>query len=146
MHMVVRLTIKADTSESSTVESETDNDISSTTGDKISLPKGRTRKRAWWEMTWKTNKRLRNAGKSYVTWKGVVVPPRVTGSDCKCSMGCFKKISSSDRAEIVDGFNYLQTFDVQNAYLHGLIWSDEPKRRYTSQGVTASAKICFLTT
>ena len=46
MRMVVRLTIKADTSESSTVESETDNDISSTTGDKISLPKGRTRKRA----------------------------------------------------------------------------------------------------
>ena len=121
-------------SSSSSTDSETSDDIHNTSEDETSLPVGCTRKRPRMEMTWQKNKRkrLRNEGKSYITSKGSAVPPRVTGNDCKCSMGCFKKLSSSDRTKILKEFNHLGTFDLQTAYLHGLIHRYEPKRRYTS--------------
>ena len=51
----------------------------------------RSRKRLRHEESWGRNKRkrLHNAGKMYVSSKGVVVPPRLPGNDCKCSLHCF---------------------------------------------------------
>ena len=115
------------------------------TNDAATLPNARTRKRVRREKDWISNKRkkLRNAGKMYVNSKRVVVPPRVCGSDCKCSMGCFKKIQSTERMKILEEFNNLQDFDIQNAYLHGLIHRCDPKRRYTSKGSTSKRNNTF---
>ena len=113
---------------------QADHDTSSSSSDESATPLTRTRKRVRHELCWVRNKRkkLRNTGKMYVNSKGVV-PPRVSGYDCKCPMHCFKNVSQSDRSVILDEFNHLQTFDVQNAYLHGLIHRSSPKRRYTKQ-------------
>ena len=113
--------------------------------DSTSPPVARSRKRLRHEESWGRNKRkrLRNAGKMYVSSKGVVVPPRLPGNDCKCSLHCFKKISNTDRSRILDEFNSLQTFNVQNAYIHGLIKRSDPKRRYTSKGASSTRKNKF---
>ena len=95
---------------------QADHDTSSSSSDESATPLTCTRKRVRREQCWvKWWKKLRNAGKMYVNSKGVVVPPRVSGYDCKCPMHCFKNVSQSDRSAILDEFNHLQTFDVQNA-------------------------------
>ena len=97
-------------------------------------------------LVWKRNKRkcLRNRGKEYVNSKGVIVPPRMCGKDCKCSLCCFEKVPQVDRARILKEFNNLASFDIQNAYLHGLIHGIEPKRRYTTKGVNSKRKKTFV--
>ena len=96
----------------------------------------KTRKRVRNPDLWKRNVRkcFRNRGKAYVNSKGVVVPARESGDPCKCKMNCYTTVSAADRAKILEEFNSLASFDVQNGYLHGLIKSFEPKRRYTSKG------------
>ena len=81
----------------------------------------RARKRVRNEQGWVRNKwkKLRNTGKSYVNSKGTAVPPRVSESDCMCLMHCYKKLSYANRCNILDNFNHLQSFGVQNVYLHG---------------------------
>ena len=105
-----------------------------------------SRKRLRKTEQWKRNKRkcLRNRGKEYVNSKGVIVPPRMCGKDCKCSLRCFEKVPQVDRARILKEFNNLASFDIQNAYLHGLIHGIEPKRRYTTKGVNSKRKKTFV--
>ncbi len=107
----------------------------SESGEDIALDINRTRKRVRNEQAWAKNKckKLRNAWKSYVNIKGAVK--------------CFKNVSSSDRSQVLEEFNNLQSFDIQNAYIHGLIKRSEPtctcKRRYTSKGSNSKRKNCF---
>ena len=57
-----------------------------------------SRKRLRKTEQWKRNKRkcLRNRGKEYVNSKGVIVPPRMCGKDCKCSLRCFENVPQVD--------------------------------------------------
>ena len=59
-----------------------------------------------------------------------------SGDPCKCKMNCYITVSAADRAKLLEEFNSLASFEVQNGYLHvhGLIKSFEPKRCYTSKG------------
>ena len=126
--------------ESSSSE-ESDTDVSTSGSDSSSEELDRssqikTRKRLRNPDLWKRNKRkrLRNRGEAYENSKGVLVPARASGDHCKCKLNCFVNISANDRAKILEEFNDLASFDVQNGYLHGLIRGFEPKRRYTSKG------------
>ena len=94
-----------------------------------------SRKRQRHPEEWGRNKRkkLRNLGQEYVSTAGKVVPPRRPGNECRCAMHCFERITAIDQNKIFKEFNELGSFDLQNAYLHGLIKGYEPKRRYTSQ-------------
>ena len=105
----------------------------------------RTRKRLRKPDQWKRIKRkcLRNRGKEYIDSNDALIPPRVCGKECKCSLRCFESISREDRDNILSDFNNLADFDVQNAYLHGLIQSIEPKRRYTTKGRDSKRKTTF---
>ena len=109
-------------------------------------PKVKSRKRIRRPQEWKRNKRkcLRNAGKEYINSKGTKVPPRVAVIDCKCALRCFETASSSEREKILKEFNALASFDLQNSYLHGLIHSAEPKRRYTSKGNDSKRKKTYF--
>ena len=111
-----------------------------------SIVKVRTRKRLRNEQAWlrSNHKELRNVGGSYINNKGTFVPVRFVGNNCRYSLSCFQKVSSSGRACIFKEFNDLRTFDIENTYLHGLIHRNEPKQRYTSKGKESRSSSSFV--
>ena len=76
--------------------------------------------------------------------KGVIVPPRMCEKHCKCSLRCFENVPQVDMPRILKEFNNLASFDIQNAYLHGLIHGIEPKRQYITKGVNSRCKKTFV--
>ena len=133
-------------------DQSTDNDSfsnvseESSTNSDVIQPKIKSRKRIRKPQEWKRSKRkcLRNAGKEYVNSNGTTVPPRVTGRNCKCSLRCFHTVSHGDQLRILEEFNGLASFNLQNGYLHGLIRSSEPKRRYTTKGKDSKRKKTYF--
>lgn len=86
----------------------------------------------------------RNAGKNYINTIGKPVGPKTLGNPYQCKKNCRKSLHGKEQ-KIFNCFWDLSNYDVQNAYLFGLIKCDKPKRRYikktkkniSSQRVTA---------
>ena len=43
------------------------------------------------------------------------------GSDCGCKLECFQNVNDDDKEWIIDRFNELGNYNLQNVYLRGLI-------------------------
>ena len=74
---------------------------------------------------------------------GKAVPPRRPGRDCRCSLRCFERVPEAERNRILTEFYELGSFDIQNAYLHGLVRAYQPKRRYTDRGTTSRRQMSY---
>lgn len=81
---------------------------------------------------WKKSvaKAKRAKGEEYTSpCTGMIVPARATGPNCHCKMGCFERVSTEERARLLDAFNALANKDLQDVHLFGLIQSNPIKRR-----------------
>lgn len=78
---------------------------------------------------WKRNiqKKARTAGTSYVDGKGRVVPERKLGDDCNCRSKCFTKVGNPEN--IMKTFYSMESKDIQDTYLQGLIECAAPTRK-----------------
>ena len=89
------------------------------------------RKRPRNEMKWQKNlrKAKKARGEEHTSYKGDVIPSRVTGPPCDCKRQCFAKFSEEDRLEIIRSFNDLSDKTLQDSYLHGLVTHRPVARR-----------------
>ena len=62
-----------------------------------------------------------NSGQQTTTNKGKRVYARETGPDCGCQLECFQNVDADDRRLILNQFNKLGDYNLQNVYLRGLI-------------------------
>ena len=62
-----------------------------------------------------------NSGQQTTANKGKCVYARETGPDCGCKLECFQNVNADDRKLIIDRFNKLANYNLQNVYLRGLI-------------------------
>ena len=89
---------------------------------------------------WKINARKKalNSGKPTRNRNGRFVPARVTGPDCGYKLECFQNVDEEERKRILESFNGLADYNLQNIYLRGLIDSREI-RRVGAQGMYGKA-------
>lgn len=69
-----------------------------------------------------------NSGQQTTTNKGKFVYARETGPDCGCKSQCFKEVNEEHRKWIIDQFNELGNYNLQNVYLRGLITAKDIQR------------------
>jgi len=62
-----------------------------------------------------------NSGQQTTTSKGKFVCARETGPDCGCKLECFQNVNDDDKKWIINRFNELGNYNLQNVYLRGLI-------------------------
>jgi hypothetical protein len=79
-------------------------------------------------------KRLRTAGEGYTSRsqnnRVVIVPPvRKTAIDCHCKRLCFNSVTTTMRESVVKAFYELETKELQDSYLYGLITLHSVKQR-----------------
>lgn len=86
--------------------------------------------------TWKRNvvKKARLSGQSFVNTKGEIIPVRKTGLDCECRMKCFQ-VPKINPDEILSYFNSLDTKDIQDIYLQGLVHCSLPVHKRQENNV-----------
>ena len=72
---------------------------------------------------WKRNihKNALARGLPMVDSLGRVKPGRKTGPPCKCNRECFAMVNEVERRWILDNFNAIGDWSLQNVYLRGLI-------------------------
>lgn len=69
-----------------------------------------------------------NSGQQTTTNKGKFVYARETGPDCGCKSQCFQEVNEEHRKWIIDQFNELGNYNLQNVYLRGLITAKDIQR------------------
>ena len=69
-----------------------------------------------------------NSGQQTTTNKGKFVYARETGPDCGCQLQCFQEVNDEHRKWIIDQFNELGNYNLQNVYLRGLITAKDIQR------------------
>ena len=69
-----------------------------------------------------------NSGQQTTTNNGKIVYARETGPDCGCKLECFQNVNADDRKLIIDRFNNLGNYNLQNVYLRGLIMAKSIQR------------------
>ena len=67
-------------------------------------------------------------GQQTTTNKGKVVYAWETGPDCGCKSQCFQEVNDEHRKWIIDQFNELGNYNLQNVYLRGLITAKDIQR------------------
>lgn len=82
-----------------------------------------TRKRIRMEEKWMRNVRKKNraSGLSYISSRGVMVPPKQLKGICSCLHKCYTLFTNADMRRIFDSFYNLESFDKQTAFLCSLI-------------------------
>ena len=106
-----------------------DNMASSTPGAEESR---RRRKRLRYEDDWKQKKRKlqKDKGESYRTYKGEErAEKQLVDLTCKCAYRCREKVNEVERERLFKDFYKLESTDVQNKYLYGLIRRKDVRRR-----------------
>ena len=92
----------------------------------------RPRKRQRHPENWKraVAKAKRAKGEAYVSPNtGKAVSGRTTGPDCRCRRKCFQRLTTEEKAQVLEAFNQLANKDLQDAHLFGLIQPLPVKRR-----------------
>lgn len=95
----------------------------------MSTRTGRKRKRL--PNNWKRNvlKQKRALGEQYISIRNnIIIPPRVTGADCKSKKLCFINVSDDDKNDLISIFNSIGDKSKQDTLLSGLIRVNEVSR------------------
>lgn len=95
--------------------------------------KWRVNNRSLWKRN--KNKSRRNAGKKYANARGHTVEGRTIGSPCECPKKSSELLNGSE-GEIFKSFWDMGDYNLQNAYLFGLIKCTRPLRRYKKKNKT----------
>lgn len=79
---------------------------------------------------WKRNIRKKElaSGEEHINSVNKLVAARTIGKDCKCRKKCFLKVNQEKQQQILQKFNELGEYSVQNQYLAGLVTSTIPVR------------------
>lgn len=91
-------------------------------------------------------KRLKNSGKSYKSRTGKVMPAKVMGPPCpeKCILGCSKKVSENDRAQLFKEYWEMSSLQRQRDFLGLCIEQLQVKYRRITAGEPRKPNCAFF--
>ncbi|CAH0550667.1 unnamed protein product [Brassicogethes aeneus] len=72
-------------------------------------------------------KKARITGAEYVNHRGMLVPARGQGENCRCMFKCFERCTTKERQEILEKFRHLSSKNKQDSYLQSLLEFSAPK-------------------
>ncbi|XP_072395672.1 uncharacterized protein [Diabrotica undecimpunctata] len=107
-------------------DSEFDSSDVEDTSEKEKKYRKRKRKYNTWRRT--EIKASRNSGKSYINWKGNLVPERKIKVSCKCRMKCSDKIKEGDREKIFLEYWNLADINRQRDYISKFVQCNNKAR------------------
>ncbi|CAH0730527.1 unnamed protein product, partial [Brenthis ino] len=123
-----------ESSDESSVEEANDGISSKEVAEDDSVCKSRKRKRNVWNWKKEKAKRARAFGQAYLNVKGSSVPAKIFNSeDCVCIHKCHTKLSMEERRKIIDDFYALGNYNLQSAFIFGLVKVTNKLRTYTAQ-------------